>query len=217
MKLIDRMKIFLFLAAILTSAAACGTAEPPPEKPAAVPTEPPFSNSEPERYQAVIVQTTGRDAVKFRIVRDGSRWRVDSAFGEPSQTASIHTDKDYVISFAGKAYGEYTAGHGFDERPQMVQEISGGMLNSREAAVYERTGSEGGLTRYKVTDEKGGEFIVTFDESKGLPVKKESQQMTVTLEEFSLEPDLSLFEIPKDLKKVPMDEMKKILITQPVK
>ena len=217
MKLIDRMKVTLFLVAAAAFAAACSTTEPAPEKAAAEPTEPPFSNAEPERYQAVIVQTTGQELVKFRVVRDGNLWRIDSAYGEPGQTSSIHTDKEYVISFAGKAYGEYTAGHGFDERPQMVQEISGGMLNSREAAVFEKIGSEGGLTRYRMTDDKGVEAVITFDEGKGLPIRKESQKMTVTLEDLSLEPDVSLFEIPKDLRKVPMDEMKKILIAQPVK
>jgi hypothetical protein len=102
----------------------------------------------------------------------------------------------------------------------MVQDISHGLFNSRDVATYEMIGTEGELTRYKMTDAKGNEAIITLDTARGVPVKKEiytladsgrSLKMTVIIEDFRLEADPASFELPKDFKRVPMGEMKKIL------
>ena len=199
----------------------CSVQQPPGSQLAAEPSEPPFSNSEPDRYQAIVVQSSPAGSVRFLIARDGEQWRIDAEYGGPNQTGSLHVDKkDYILDFAKKVYSEYTAGHGFDERPGMVEEISHGLLNSREVANYQLVGTEGELTRYKMTNSKGKEAIIIVDTVKRLPVKKEiyntadggSQlEMTITLEDLRLEPDAANFELPKDFKQVPISEMKKIL------
>jgi hypothetical protein len=201
--------------------ASCSPSEQTSNQPAAEPSEPPFSNAEPESYQAIVVQSSPGGTVKFLIARDGDRWRIDSEYGLPSQTGSLHVDKkDFVLDFATRSYSEYTAGHGFDERPGMVEEISFGLLNSRETANYEMVATEGELTRYRMIDGKGKEAIITIDTSKDIPVKKEIYDladggrqltMTVTLEDLRLEPDQANFDLPKDFKQVPIGDMKKIL------
>lgn len=221
MHLFRRSQLFLLTILSVALIGSCTGSQPEGNQNAADPTEPPFSNSEPERYQAIVVQASPSGSVKFLIARDGERWRIDSDLGLPGQTGSLHVDKkDYVLHFASRSYGEYTAGHGFDERPGMVEEISHGLLNSREVAKYEIIGTEGDLTRYKMTNDKGKEAVITIDTARGIPVRKEiydlaeggrKLEMTVTIEDYKTEPDPANFELPRDFKQVPIGEMKKIL------
>lgn len=187
-------------------------------------TDAPYSNAEPEKYQTEIWQTTAGGTEKFFAARNGDKWRIDSAYGAPDQVTSLHTDKDYVLSFATKVYAEYPVGHGFDERQGMVDEISMGMLNSKAKGSFEKTKSDGGLTIYRVVSDvdKGKESTITFDERLGLPVKKEiykaneagrTVDMTVTLSGFKTDVDDGLFVLPKGFKKVSIEEMKKTLST----
>ncbi len=185
-------------------------------------TEPPYNNKEPEKYQVEIWQTSPTGTEKFFIVRNGDKWRIDSAYGSPDQVSNIHTEKDLVLSFAAKSYAEFPTSHGYDEREGMVTEISLGMLNSKAKGVYERTGTEDGVTKYKVTSDadKGKESVVSFDEKLGIPVRKEiykgtgaerTLEMTVTLNGFKPEADEGAFVLPKEFKKVSVEEIKKIL------
>jgi hypothetical protein len=185
-------------------------------------TEAPFANKEPEKYQVEIWQTSAAGTEKFLAVRDGSKWRIDSAYGEPVQTVALHTDKDYVLSYGTKVYAEYPSNHGYDEREGMIAEISFGMLNSSAKGTFEKIGTEGGVTKYKVFSDadKGKESVISIDEKLGLPVKKEiytgtgaerTLEMTVTLNGYKAEIDETLLTVPKDFKKVSIDEMKKAL------
>ncbi len=197
--------------------------KPAPDKAMGELSEPPYMNDEPEKYQTYVLQATSGETVKFFAARDGDKWRIDSAYGTPTQTGSLHTDKDYVLAFAQKSYGEYESAHGFDERPNMVQEITHGMLNARDKAVFETLSSAGGVTRYRAIDANGKEAVITFDETKKIPVKKEifntqggvrKLEITISLEEFTTDVDAAHFEIPKGFKKVPRQEIKNILMAK---
>ncbi|MEQ1603993.1 MAG: hypothetical protein ABL999_03920 [Pyrinomonadaceae bacterium] len=188
----------------------------------AVMTEPPFKNGEPEKYQTEVLQTSAIGVEKFFIIRDGAKWRIDSAYGSPDQVSSLHTDKDYVASFAAKSVAEYPATHGFDERENMVTEISFGLINSREKAAYETMGTENGITKYRIAPAppKNIETVIHYDEKLGLPIKKEIFRndganrlidRTIEFSGFKTEIDTTLFAFPKDFKKVSVEDMKKIL------
>lgn len=185
-------------------------------------TEPPFQNSEPEKYQTEVWQTSATGIEKFLIVRDGARWRIDSAYGSPEQVSSMHTDKDYVASISSKSYAEYPVSHGFDERENMANEISFGLINSRKKAAYEKMGTENGITKYRIAPAppKNIETVIHFDEKLGRPVKKELFKndganrlldRTIELSGFKNEVDQTLFAFPKDFKKVSVEDMKKLL------
>jgi hypothetical protein len=200
--------------------AACSTPDTALNTIPAAPTQPPFKNEEPEKYQTYIVQTTPTETVRFFVARDGARWRVDSAYGAPGQTTSLHTDKEYVLAHSAKTYSEYEESHGYDQRPNMIEEISHGMINGRENAVYEKIGGSDRIVKYKYVDRKGRESIVSYDEVKGLPVTKEfftmgggtkTLQLSISLEGFSTEVDQSNFALPKDFKRVTPQEMRFIL------
>lgn len=185
-------------------------------------TKAPYADREPEKYQTEVWQTSATGTEKFFLTRSGDKWRMDSSFGAPEQVTTIHTDKEYVILSATKVYAEYPTGHGFDDREDTVYEMTFGMLNSKAKAVYEKLGTDGGLTKYKVTTDgdKGKESIVYFDDALGLPVKKEifkageagkSPEMTITLSGFKADTDEKLFALPEGLKKITAAEMKKLL------
>ncbi len=220
MQQITFVKFTLFISLTVTLLTGCSSSGPAANLAGAEPTEPPFTNDEPEKYQTYIVQTTPKETVRFFVARDGDKWRVDSAYGTPNQTTSLHTDKDFVLAYEAKAYSEYESTHGFNERPNMVQEISYGMLNSKEKAVYEEISSEAGMAKFRFIDAKGKESEVTFDKERGLPIKKEifsvkdgakTLEITISLEGLTTEVDPAHFEIPKEFKKVSAEEMKKIL------
>ena len=185
-------------------------------------TEAPFPNKEPEKYQTEIWQTSARGTEKFFIARDGAKWRIDSAYGAADQVTTLHTDKDYVLASASKIYAEYPTSHGFDEREGMVSEISLGMLNGIERAIFEKLGTESGITKYRMTADVGSnlETFIYFDEKAGLPVKKEIFKIdgnhrvldrSVELSGFKTEVDAALFILPKDFQKASIEEMKKVL------
>ena len=185
-------------------------------------TDAPYSNKESEKYQFEIWQTSPRGTEKFFAIRIGDKWRIDSAYGEPNQVTSLHTDKDYVVAFANKTYAAYSSGHGFDERERMIDEITRGMLNNETKGIFEKQTTENGITKYKVVSDidKGKEAIVSFDENAGFPVKKEIfavdganriLEMTVTLNGITTEVDEKLLAIPAGFKQVELGAMKGIL------
>jgi len=185
-------------------------------------TEPPYSNKEPEKYQFEIWQTSPAGTEKFFAIRSGEKWRIDSAYGEPNQVTSLHTDKDYVIAYVNKTYAAYGSSHGFDEREGMINEISRGMLNNTTKGIFEKQATENGITKYKVISDidKGKEAMISFDENAGFPVKKEiykidganrTLEMTVTLNGITTVPDAKLLAIPAGFKQVDIDAIKKTL------
>lgn len=185
-------------------------------------TEPPFQNAEPDNYQVEVLQTTAKGVERYFIARKGKSWRVDNAYGDPGQVTSLRTDKDFVLNYATKTYAEYDSGHGYDERARMVEDVTRGMIIARTIASYEKIGTENGMTKYRVTGEPGKktESIITIDDKLGMPVSKEiysleparTLDVTVKLTGFKTEVDDSLLVMPKDFKKVPLEDMQKTLI-----
>ena len=226
MQLSNIAKYFIVTAACMVLFQACGSSKPandsivPPED--AVRTEPPFQNAEPENYQAEVWQVTPAGTDKYLMTRKGDKWRVDNAYGDPNQTTTLHTDKDYVLSMATKTYAEYTTGHGYDDRASTVEGVTDGLWNRRDNAVYEKIGTENGKTKYRVTGAPGKpvESIITIDDALGLPMIKEvytpengrTLGRTVKIAEYKTTVDDTAFSIPKDFKKVPIEEMRKGLV-----
>src|SRR6188768_3932589 len=131
-----RISLWLTLILIIAGIAAISACKPsiPADNAVTGPsdagmTEPPYANKEPDQYQTEIWQTSSRGVDKFFIVRDGTNWRIDSAYGSPDQVTTMHTDKDYVIAYGSKVYAEIPPAHGFDERERMVTDISLEMIN----------------------------------------------------------------------------------------
>ncbi len=226
MQLSNIAKYFIVAAACMVLIQACGSSRSandsivPPED--AVRTEPPFPNAEPENYYAEVSQVTPAGTDKFLITRKGDKWRVDNAFGDPRQTTTLHSDKDYVLSMATKTYAEYSNGHGYDERSSIIEGVTDGLWNRRDNAVYEKIGTENGMTKYRVTGAPGKpvESIIMIDDALGLPMMKEvynsengrALARTTKIADYKTTVDDNAFSIPKDFKKVPLEEMRKVLV-----
>jgi len=186
----------------------------------------PYNDTEPRKYQAEIWQTRRDITDKYFLATDGTKWRLDSAYGEANQITTLHSDKDYVIAIGSKTYAEMPEVHGYEtKREDIVREISYGLLNSEKPASYQRVEGAPGTVTYKVSPDpkEGNESIVTFDEKLGLPVKKEvfsgsagsgEPVATISINNLSMNVDPSLFVIPKDFKKVPIQDMKSVLTGQ---
>ncbi len=243
MKLSNLTKYYIFLGLFSLSLSACGgastttgnTATEPADNKAIAPadaksipaadavrTEPPYQNPEPTTFQTEVWHITATGTEKFLLTRKDAKWRVDNAYGDPAQTSTLHTDKDYVLSLATKTYAEVATGHGFDERASMMEAVTRGLINGRDKAVYEKTGTENGMTKYRIIGEPGKpvETLLTIDDKLGLPVMKEVYTLeggrklavTVKLVGFKTEVDDKAFDIAKDFKKVPLEEMQKTLV-----
>jgi len=188
----------------------------------AVKTEPPYQNAEPETYEFLVEQLRANGTEKYHVARKGDKWRVDNAYGDASQTSSLHTDKDYVISAATKSYADFDSGHGYDDRAATVEAVTGGLIGGRAEAVYEKIGSENGMTKYRVTGIAGKptESIITVDDKLGLPVVKELYRLeggrtldvTYKISGYKTDVDDAQFNFPKDYKKVPLEDMRKTLV-----
>ncbi|MEP6946858.1 MAG: hypothetical protein ABJA02_13135 [Acidobacteriota bacterium] len=228
MQLSNISKYFLVLTLSAATFSACGgvnsgnNSAAPAVASDAPKTEPPYQNAEPEAYEAQIAQIRASGTEKYFIARKGDKWRVDNAYGDPSQITTIHSDNNYVLSPGTKTYAEFETGHGYDDRAVTVEAVTGGMINGRDSAIYEKTGSVNGMTTYRVTGIAGKptESIMTVDEKLGFPVTKELYRLdggraldvTYMLTDYTTDVDDSLFNIPKDFKKVPLEDMRKTIV-----
>ena len=222
----NRYGYLLLLLSLLVSCLACGERGSVSNSPAGQLTAPPYNNAEPQKYQAEVWQTHGAVTDRYLVATDGAKWRVDSAYGDPAQVTTLHADRDYVIAVGAKTYAEVPETHGYEtKRDEMVREISYGLLNSDRPASYQKLESTQGTVTYKVSPDpkEGSESIVTIDQTIGLPVKKQifsgsagsgTPVITISITNLSMSVDPTLFDIPKDFKKVPIQDMKSVLTGQ---
>jgi hypothetical protein len=228
MQLSNLSKIFIILAFCALEFSACNTNGSAADEGISAQgvtgtkTEPPYQNVEADTYEFLVEQSRASGIEKYHIARKGDKSRVDNAYGDPSQTSSLHTDKDYVISASTKSYAEFESGHGYDDRAATVEAVTGGLIGGRSEAVYEKIGSENGMTRYRVTGIAGKptESIITVDEKLGFPVVKELYRLeggraldvTYKISGYKTDVDDALFNFTKDYKKVPLEEIRKTLV-----
>lgn len=171
---------------------------------------------------------------EIRIARDAERRRVDyelipGARMSDLQLASGH----YVLLHSKKLYAEVKPGEG-GTLSSMAQNLPSDfspdkLLNESDpGANYEKLGTETvngrATTKYRVTTAAGGdeargvktETIIWIDESLGMPVKSETtstgetargSKVSMEMRDIKQEVDASLFELPKDYKKVTSDEI----------
>jgi outer membrane lipoprotein-sorting protein len=191
---------------------------------------PPFSTSEPERYQAtrVISEIEKRadgslapaGTESFLIARDGQNRRQE------------YREREVVVVFLENATGQFVLlpnakiyclapplDEGIENSPnnELTNSSANRLLHQTPtAALYQKLGSEAiegrATTKYRVTEGTGGTepeesvTLIWVDDELGLPVKTEmtsgSMIVTIELKDIRREVDPQLFELPKDYKKV---------------
>jgi hypothetical protein len=171
---------------------------------------------------------------EMKIARDGERRRVDYELIPGARMSDLQLPAGhYMLLHSKKLYAEIKPGEGSSlsgVAQNLPSDFSPDKLinETNTGANYEKLGTEevGGrmTTKYRVTTRGKGteasgmttETIVWVDESLGMPVKSETtstgetargSKVTMEMRDIRQEVDASVFELPKDYKKVSSDEI----------
>jgi hypothetical protein len=174
----------------------------------------------------------------MQIARDGDKRRVDYELIPGSRMSDLQTPAGhFMLLHSKKLYAEVKPGAAGDltaAARNLPSDFSPEKLinETNPGANYEKLGTETlngrTVTKYRVTTTGKGEgrgltteTLVWIDESLGMPVKSETvstgeqargSKVTMELRDIKQEVDQSLFELPKDYKKVSSEEITAQLI-----
>ncbi len=237
MFLSESFKIFVGFAVLLVS--SCGVWQSAENQNANVSSVPsaagesksavPFSTKEPDVYQAEIVLTNfaggEKSERKIFTARRGEKLRCD--YENKISFLQTGENQKFLVHSGKKIYTENAAisgvasGTGDPVKDFLTTE----WLNEKPGATFENLGAENnGLTKYLVRLEDApnadSETLIFVDENLKIPVRQEfyttggEQKVLVfsmELENLKLEADDKLFELPKDFRKVSMNEFQKTI------
>ena len=153
--------------------------------------------------------------------RNGANRLTIYDYGEKSEFALLQKDGGASLTVARrqKIYADnQTTGDGETSDDLPTAEL----LVQNHAATYESLGAENGAAKYlvRLADVPNSETVITVDEKINLPVRQEFYSLadgrktlvsTMELRNFNLQVDASIFELPKDYKKVSPTELQEIL------
>ena len=194
------------------------TATPTPEI-AEINSEIPFATKEPETFQAEIIIKNENEEEKNFIAR--SNGRTLSKNGDIG-ALQINANKSFLINFAKKIYVENTGKIAIqtDNVAETLNDfLTTEWLNQKTETKFESLGIENGLTKYRTTFESS-ESLIFVDENFKIPVRQEFYSIegeaknlvySIELQNLKLIADEQLFEIPKDFRKVSIEEFRQNL------
>lgn len=185
----------------------------------------PFSTKEPENFQAEFVVMTGEKEDKTFVARgSGNNRRYDFNYGQKTQVSVVQTadSKSFLIFQDKKIYAENLNNAAAQNLENPFDFLTTEWLNQKADAKFESLGAENSLMKYRVSLGAGqiAESIIWVDEKISLPVKQEFYSIigeqrilnfTFEMKNFKPQADIGLFEIPKDFRKVSVEEFHKIL------
>jgi hypothetical protein len=180
----------------------------------------PYPAKEPESYRAIVAVTTGEIVRRAAIAKDRTDLRIDFEIGSERSLTMLRTDRTYVISERKEIYAERASGGAFPAE-EFVAEMTTRLLHRTENAEFEMLGYENELAKFRVRlgNSETGENIVYVDEKLGMPVIREFYSINgearelmyrMELQDISLEVDRSVFELPKNYRKVTADEFYRV-------
>lgn len=179
-----------------------------------------YPTKEPETFQAEIVEKTEDNEVeKTFIAKSGQRFLVKK---DQIGTLKVDANKSYAINFTKKIYAETE--EKFDEIKEPTEEtlqqfLTNEWLNQKSDAKFENLGEENGLKKFQAKFD-ASETLIYYDENLKLPVKQEfysvegeqkSLLFSISLENIKFIVDENWFEVPKDFRKVSIEEFRKNL------
>lgn len=228
-------KSFLLAAFLLVGVNGCGwRSEPDTNAPAPalvvapeIISEIPFSTLEPEVFQTEIIVSHfaqgEKKENKFFVARSGARRLFVFDAGGENEIVSLAARGNLIkINRRKRIYVEEASGAeaGAGEAPAY---IAAELLNRKTPARFENLGARDNLTEFRVRsgdDSSSAETLVFVDENLKLPVRQEffssaggQKVLTVSVElkNFKTQVDETLFQAPKDYKKVSAKEFHQIL------
>ncbi len=184
----------------------------------------PFSTKEPDVYQTEIVVTgeNGSEEKTF-AAKNGANRLLTLDFQGKSEVAFLQSgvNQNFIIARRQKIYAENRYENIAAKSDILKDFLTVELINRKTDAKFETLGAENNLVKYQVNlkDAKNSETIIYVDEKIGLPVKQEFYSivgerkiltLTVELKNFSLAADASIFEVPKDYRRVSPNEFREI-------
>lgn len=230
MILSNRVKSFLLVLVLLTFCFGCrfwqnlantntspGSEHFPEDK-----SDLPFSTREPDVYQARIVVTSGGSQRVTFVARNGAKRLSVYDFGEKSAAIRVRTDKNYLALPDKKIFTEQAGPPAGSALSEGLDSLTVEWLNIKTASKFEDLGMENGLKKFsaKLNESDASEVLLYINEASGLPVKQEYYSIrgdqrdllySVELQDLRLEAWDELFTIPKDYRKVSVEEFRKLL------
>lgn len=184
---------------------------------AEIESEIPFTTKEPETFQAEIITKFEEDEEKAFIAQSKGRF-----FIRKGETATLQTElnKLFLLNFEKKIYVENI------EKSAVSKQASGETLNDflttewlnqKAETSFENLGEENGLSKYRAVFENS-ESLIFVDENFKIPVRQEFYSIegeaknliySTELQNLKLIADEQFFEIPKDFRKVSLEEFRK--------
>lgn len=177
----------------------------------------PFSTKEPEVFQAEIVVSAGGTEKKFFTARNKGKQLTVFNRGEKSETAILQAEngQTLIINHEKKTFRENQIGASSfsSENRNLLDFLTTKWLVEKTDATFENLGAENNLTKYRVrlADSNNSEILVFVDENLKIPIKQEFYSITdgqrnlmysVEIRNFKLQAEESLFELPKDYRKL---------------
>lgn len=229
-------KVFFILLLTLSQFSACrwwqkgedGIASPTPFVASEIKDTIPFSTKEPENFQAEFVITALNKEDKVFVLKKENARRIDYNYGQKIQVSTLKTaaNENFLILSAKKIYAENSDKTNFQTEENPFEFLTNELLNQKTTAKFESLETENGIRKFLARSEEnvGLESIIWFDQAIGLPIKQEfysingeQKQLTFTFEmkNFKSPADDGSFEIPKDFRKISVEEFHKILTSEP--
>lgn len=223
-------KKLLFFALILAFFSACrsgqsNNGETGAAKPLIVEeskSEIPFSTKEPENFQAEIVVSSSGIERKTFIARSGANRRYDFNAGAKNQISTVSTDRNYLISPDKKLYAEAASDENAFAPESWTDFLTNRRLGAESETFFERLETKADLTKYRVrlNSAAESEILIFVDDSRGFPVRQEFYStgsgqrilnFAVELRNLKIPADENLFVVPKDFRKVSLEEFRKMM------
>ncbi len=183
----------------------------------------PFENKEPEIFQAEIVLTTYLNGEKTERIIKTARSREKIRYDYPNGTSflQLNETEKFLLEAEKKIYaqGSSISNSSAETGETLKDFLTTEWLSEKRDLKFENLGSENGLAKYRVSGENNStEILIYVDENLKFPVKQEfystsgEQKILFTAMEFRnlrLEIDGSIFDLPKDFKKISIQEFQK--------
>ena len=184
----------------------------------------PFATKEPENFQAEFVVTTGDKEDKTFAARNGDNRRYDYHYEQKTQISVVQTadNKSFLVFNDKKIYAENSNNATIQNAENPFDFLTTEWLNQKTDAKFESLGAENSFVKYRVIfgENQMSESIIWVDEKIGLPVKQEFYSVNgeqsilnfaFEIKNFKPQTDAGLFEVPKDFRKVSVEDFRKIL------
>lgn len=183
----------------------------------------PFENKEPEVFQAEIVLAAFINGEKTERIIKAARSREKIRYDYPNGISflQLNEDEKFLLETEKKVYAQSASiSNSSAETGEMLKDfLTTEWLSERRNVKFENLGLENGLAKYRVSGENNtSEILIYVDENLKFPVKQEfysisgEQKILFTAMEFrnlKLEIDESIFDLPKDFKKISVEEFQK--------